>query len=519
MNEPIARAVEFESRKVYSSHQYPGYACWVSFFRGERGQWYLTCEEVTRPEIPLPQCSREQWYCLNLPSGGYDKSQYRMEVVLLESTDDMKTWKVISREPCRYHHTAGTYANQMRTRDGRFLRFVGAHYDLNPKTKANETLYESSDEGKTWQLMPPFMDARFASYPHRLRMLRDGTLVLFTLYVPLPRPGTDRPMYNIRRLDVATGEEQMLLFFSHDQGRTWQGPTSVYPSNYASETDFVELPSGDLLFIRNSIFANPGRQIVYRDGNRFTPGPLEPVKHLGKSALVPETVCLTEDNILIGCMRCSEYMWSDDLGQSWWRIQDIPVLEGGASNPKRYECYQPCIEYLGNGRVACAGHCGADDPLGLRDQYLNIHFFKLDILSKQRKQTHVHVERMFDEQQGRYPNTYKIRLTCDNLPLPNAAMEFWYVDRYTTGFDDIRKLDERMKSGGTLLKLMTDRDGVALVSLDDKDNITDIHMSYQFIVRFNADRLDRDRMPCQSPQYHCYAVCQQDAPLKPMNVR
>src|SRR5262249_31194985 len=82
--DPAVRAVEFESRKVYQSRQRPSYPSWVSFFPGEKGQWYLTCEEVTRPEKPLPQCTRQQWYEMSLPVG-YDKSQYRMEMVLLES--------------------------------------------------------------------------------------------------------------------------------------------------------------------------------------------------------------------------------------------------------------------------------------------------------------------------------------------------------------------------------------------------------------------------------------------------
>src|SRR5262245_58593486 len=85
-SQPAVRAIEFESRKVYQSAQRPSYTSWVSFFPGEKGQWYLTCEEVTRPEKPLPQCTRQQWYEMSLPVG-YDKSQYKLEMVLLESDD------------------------------------------------------------------------------------------------------------------------------------------------------------------------------------------------------------------------------------------------------------------------------------------------------------------------------------------------------------------------------------------------------------------------------------------------
>ena len=55
------RATGFESREVYHSRQRPGYACWVSFFPGERGHWYLTCEEVTRPAKPYPKMTDQRF--------------------------------------------------------------------------------------------------------------------------------------------------------------------------------------------------------------------------------------------------------------------------------------------------------------------------------------------------------------------------------------------------------------------------------------------------------------------------
>ena len=107
--EPAVRAVDFESGKVYQSSQHPGYTSWVSFFPGERGQWYIGCEEVTRPATLLPGCTTQQWYEMSLPNG-YDKSRYQMDMVLLESNDDLKSWRVISREPARFQHSAGSFA-------------------------------------------------------------------------------------------------------------------------------------------------------------------------------------------------------------------------------------------------------------------------------------------------------------------------------------------------------------------------------------------------------------------------
>jgi hypothetical protein len=308
------RAVDFESRTVYRSPEKPGYACWVGFFPGEKGQWYLGFMELTHPEKPLPRMTREQWYIQGQPVG-YDK-QVRMEEVLLESDDGMKTWQVISRRPS---DSGGGTFSQARTRDGRFLRFVWAHRSFEKDVHPGEILYVSSDNGKTWQKQPPFHDRRLFSAPHRLRTLRDGTLVLAIPFSPPYGPGTDCPIRNCTNLNAETAC-QMTLCFSYDQGRTWTSPLPIYGGQNVSETDFVELPSGDLLCINNSIFAKPGRQVIYRTAHGFFPAPFE--RSLSK--VVPETVALTEDGLLVGCLRNSHYLWSDDLGLTWYPLEGIP---------------------------------------------------------------------------------------------------------------------------------------------------------------------------------------------------
>ena len=497
--EPAVRAVDFESRQVYQPQQRPSYASWVSFFPGERGQWYLTCEEVTRPDKPLPQCTREQWYGMGLPVG-YDKSQYKMEVVMLESRDNMETWQVLSRQSDRFHHSAGSFG-QARTQDGRFLRFVWSCYSLDATVQPHEILYESADNGQTWHKQPSSFDPHFAYYPHRLRTLRDGTLVLCVPLASPWGPGTDRPTRLSTRLDVVN-DMQMTLFLSFDQGRNWEGPVPILPGQAVSETDFVELPSGDLLFINNGIFGNSGRQFVYRNGNRFTPGPLQKAR----AGTVPETVCLTEEGILVGCMRAGHYYWSDDLGQTWQPLEGIPDVSP--------EVYQPWIQYLSDGRIACAGHYGADDPIrGHPDQYISMHFFRLQV-SRQTKDTSIWVQRDFDEEQNRWRNAYTITLTCDGAPLADKELEFWYAERYQPGYGADRPLEERMEMGGELTKLRTGPDGKAHLELPHFDAVESIHLSYQLIARFNMDRADADYKPAQSPQMEFYAISHPDPPLE-----
>ena len=502
------RAVEFESREIYRSRQRPGYTSWVSFFPGENGHWYLACEEVTRPERPLSQCTSRQWYGMGLPVG-YDKSQYQMEAVVLESRDDMETWQEISREPYRHHHTVGQFATA-RTRDGRFLRFIWACYSLEESVAPTEILYESSDNGASWRKMPPFHDPHFVSYPHRLRMLRDGTLVLC---IPLRRGWGDpeHPIRTCRDLDVP-GETQMTLFFSFDQGRTWDGPLPIYGGQNVSETDFVELPSGDLLCINNSIFAFPGRQIVYRAASRFTPGPLERAlgrTEMGGANMVPETVCLTPEGILVGCMRAGSYRCSDDQGRTWQPLEGIPQI-----GP---EVYQPWINCLPDGRIACAGHYGRDAPIrgkNREDQYISLHRFRVEVRHRPRD-TKLLVERDFDSRANRWRNTYTLTLLCDDRPLPHKEVTFWYVERNHPGHDSFGKspLEERMAMGGDLLTVRTGTDGKAHVDLSHLDAVEDPHHSIQFVAQFNTDRTDPEYKPYQTCQFELYSNWFQDPPL------
>ena len=517
-SEDAVRAVDFQSREVYRSAHAPGYTSWVSFFPGERGQWYLTCEEVTRPEPPLPQCTPEQWYAMGMPSG-YDKSQYLMEAVVLESTDDMQTWREISRHPYRHQHSVHQFATA-RTRDGRFLRFIWACYSLDPSVAPNEVFYTSDDNGGTWRKEPPFHDGHFASYAHRLRELRDGTLVLAMPLAPRSGPDTQRPVRTCTDLN-ALGGMQMTLWFSYDQGHTWEGPLPIYAGQSVSETDFVELPEGHLLCINNSIFANPGRQIIYRDERQWTPATMERATNVSSwylpegadprdYSMVPETVCLTEDGILVGCMRCSNYQWSDDLGVTWWPLEGAPDLSP--------EMYQPWIHYLGDGRVVCAGHYGHDDPISgpsARDQYLVLHEFRLDV-RRRTKSTRIEIERDFDEKRNLWPNAYTLRLTADGKPLADKEIEFWHVMRYSPGHDSRNSvpLEERMAVGGTLTKRRTDAEGRAHVATPELDDVQDRHLSYQFVARFNADLSDADYKPAQSPQFDQYCICRQDPPLE-----
>ena len=522
--EPAIRAKKFASHGIYHSSQTPGYSSWVSFFAGERGQWYIGLEEVRKPEEPLPKASRQSWYEVSLPVG-YDKSQYLMEAVILESNDGMKTWKEVSRQAYHHQHSVHQFATT-RTKDGRFLRFIWACYSLDPSVKPNEIFYVSDDEGKTWQKMPPFHHEQFRSTPHRLRTLRDGTIVLAIPLSPRYGKGTDHPIRATQNLD-AVAQSSMCLCFSYDQGYTWSDLLPIYGGQIVSETDFVELPGGDLLCINNSIFANPGRQRIYRSTDpqgrtAWTPGCLERAhgkNGIGEANQVPETVALTEDGILVGCMRAGRYSWSDDLGIMWYGLEGVPDIGR--------EVYQPWIHYLGENRFACAGHFGRDAPISgddRDDQTINLHLFSIEVLRKT-KNTELQVVRDYDEDAGRWRNAYTISLLCEGEPVPDKEIEFWYAERDKPGYDGRgqRRIEERMAAGGKLIRARTDAGGnahVELSELDDLDYIhrdwpapRDVHLSYTLVVRFNQDGQYPEYKPAQSSQFGFYAISYQDPPI------
>ena len=522
--EPAVRAKNFESRNVYHGSETPGYTSWVSFFPGDQGTWYLTCEEVRTPATPLPKASLQQWYEIGLPAG-YDKSQYLMEAVIFESTDNMCTWREISRQAYHHQHSVHQFATA-RTTEGRFLRFIWACYSLDEAVNPNDIFYTSDDNGKSWKKMPPFHHERFSSYAHRLRTLRDGTFVLALPLSPRWGKGRDRPVMAARNLD-AINESLMTLCFSYDQGHTWSGPLPIYGGQIVSETDFVELPEGDLLCINNGIFAYPGRQRIYRhtasDGTvTWTPGALERSRgktRIGEANEVPETIALTEDGILVGCMRAGRYSWSDDMGLTWQRLKGIPEVGR--------EVYQPWIYYLGENRFACAGHYGRDAPISGQDrddQNINLHLFEIEVV-RRTENTTLEVVRDYDQAEERWKNAYTITLRCGEEPLASKEIEIWYAERDKPGYDShgSQTLEERMKAGGRLLKTVTDSQGIAHVALpefDDPDYIhrdwpgsQEVHFIYQLIARFNHDYADPEYKPVQSCQFSFCAIHRPDAAL------
>ena len=495
------KAYDFEKRIVYKPEKDLGYAAWVSFFPGRDNKWYIGCIEVSTNSKDTPKMSKEMWYKMILPPGyGADKN-YLYDLLLLESCDEMNTWKIISHDKQHGRGASGAFA-QAFTEQGRFLRFVWPQYSEDSDTTA--IYYVSEDNGFTWIQQAALHDNRFCSYPHRMRTLSDGTLVLvlpITAPFSVERPRTCTNLY-------ADNNMQVNICFSYDQGKTWTVPIQIYGGHTVSETDFVELQSGDLLFINNSIFNSPGRQFVYRTEKGFIPGFYEKVRYY--ESIVPETICITEDDILIGCMRGPHYAWSDDFGQTWYNLGGIPdeVINWRKAGEKGGDVYQPWIHYLGNGRIACAGHYGGDDPFH-KDycNYIMLHLFNIKTANKT-EYAEISVMRDYDSSCDMWLNSYTLTLTSNGEPLAGKELDFWYVKIREPGFDDFKSipLEEKKKVGGKTITVKTGGNGKAQVKLSELDSITDIYHEIQFVVSSNLDRKDPDYKPIQTCQYEFYTL-------------
>ena len=82
-----------------------------------------------------------------------------------------------------------------------------------------------------------------------------------------------------------------------------------------------------------------------------------------------------------------------------------------------------------------------------------------------------------------------------------------YVARDAPGYDswNSKPLAERMKLGGKTLTLRTDSAGKTRLLLREFDGITNIHASYQLVIRFNPDHQYPEYNPTQLPQLEFYA--------------
>jgi hypothetical protein len=320
------------AHRIDTSHGRIGHA---TLFAGPRGAWYLSLAEQR---------------------SGANGVRLR----LLQSGDPGLAWRARADWPLD-GAPAEAHAACM-TRDGRVLRMLRPDSARPRGAHGGEPLFVSSDSGRTWHQGPPLLPARFALYPHRVRQLRDGTIVMAAAYGEAG--GESRPGAEQRRIPA--------LFFSYDEAKTWQGPVGVLAGRDECPMDFVEVTPGVLLVFTSGNGGAPARQYVYRARNesalgeqpRLVPGPV-----LGcDGGPVPRSVVRTTDGLLLGAGPGQGYLWSRDEGVTW-----RPLDAGTAGD--RAEA--PSLHQAPDGRILCAWTRQAPDDHGQDGWEAVVHSFRL----------------------------------------------------------------------------------------------------------------------------------------------
>jgi hypothetical protein len=507
----LAEAKDVQINEVYHPAQRPGYACWTALWHDLEGTLYLAFAEKRRaPNTLWAPVPLDFWESMGLPihyhtsfcNGSRD---VLTELVVLRSEDDGTTWTESGRSPSKVINAFAWSSLP----DGGIIRAVSDDYvAFDPVYKPQLRVEVSDDGGSSWRVRAVVLEG-FQTYAYCLDRLEDGTYVLVAPYQEAFGPGrarqarhTVRPHAH-RELEYTTG-----VFFSRDEGRSWSGPQTAFPGELVSEPDFVELPSGDLLFVYAETGAAPGvqlRQKFIKVAHGFVPGPVFEVV----CGWAPERFVRTRSGLLVGAQRGAVYSCSNDEGASWHQIHGAPDCN-----------YQPRTVELADGRLLTSWHIGGDNFFGELDQWVGTHVFRLEVDLPE--PTMLALARTLNNAGSRYTNIYEVTLTQGSLPLPDRTVHFAFHRARPVPGDYNKARDPR--EAGTRRTAVTDDAGRARLDLSEYEKAPDtpnphvfdtgqMHMHYRVTAWFEPDPADPAVPACRSEVYSAYPLNMSKAEL------
>ncbi len=370
---PIANAEEFiavdhQRQTVYHSPQTPGYTCWVGTWAMPDGSLMLSFTQATGPVEGRPKAPEDVQKRLDWPPPGrpdYDMTGLDLRNVHLRSADAGKTWEQVSADPFKSCMNGVAGEAETALPDGTILRGVcGQYLPYNPELPKTGYLERSTDGSKTWGKPEILLDpAKYSTFPKRVRVLRDGRLIVIGGVAAVPADSRNREAY----CDMF----EPLLMVSKDAGKTWSEPIPVVPAEFrghwgGEEYDAAELPNGDLLCVFrrrvNEAKAEARWQgVLKKSGDTWTVGDVGPAPfpHSGH----PELLATQEGPILH--IATSGIHSTTDAGKTWQPL-DLPGT-----------AYYPHAVQSREGRIFIFGHVGSDDPYGKVDQSIVMDSFQL----------------------------------------------------------------------------------------------------------------------------------------------
>ena len=485
----FACAKDVARQEVYHPAERPAYACWTVLWPGVEGGTYLAFAEKRRaPNLTWEPVPLDFWESMGLPINYHTSfcngaKDILTEVVVLKSDDNGKTWTESGRSPSKVIN-AFAWANLP---GGRIIRARSDDYVAFDPSYAPQLRAEvSADGGTTWTTRAVVLEG-YSTYSYRLKRLADGTLVLAAPYSAGFGPGRVRAARHTVRPFVRNELEMTVgVFVSTDEGKNWSSPLTAFPGVQAWEPDFVELPSGDLLFVNSSVQGGPATRQYFRKTTRgFVPGAVFEVV----AGQAPECLIHTRDGLLVGAIRGGDYVCSNDEGATWRKIHGLPRCD-----------YQPYMIELPDGRLLCTWHIGGDNFFGERDQWVGSTTFRLE--TDLPAPTRMTLVRELVPSGDKYGNTYLIALTSGGGPLAGKTVHFAFHKRYTPDYD----ASHDPREAGTRRTAVTDEKGHARLDLSEFDGEPNMHQSYRVTAWFTPDESDVSLAPCRSEVYHAYAV-------------
>ena len=361
-------AVDHQRQTIYHSPQTPGFTCWVGAWIMPDGSLMVSFTQATGPAEGRPQAPKDVQEKLGWPPPGmpgYDMTGLDLRNVHLRSTDSGKTWEQVSADPFQSCMNGVTGESETALPDGSILRGVWGHYlPYNPELPKTGYLQRSTDGSKTWG-KPEVLSApeKCTIWPKRIRVLRDGRVIVIGGIAYVPANSRNREEYN--------GLLEPLLMVSKDEGKSWSEPIPVVPSEYRNhwggeEYDAAELPNGDLLcvfrrFVPELKAEARWQGALAKSGDSWTAGNVEPAPfpHSGH----PELLATREGPILHVATPGIHY--TTDAGKSWQQL-DVP----GSG-------YYPRSVQAPDGRILVFAHVGGDNAYGAVDQSIVMDSFQL----------------------------------------------------------------------------------------------------------------------------------------------
>lgn len=347
-----ANAVEFQgqvldyrAKQIYHSPETPGYTAWTGLWKLPNGTIQCDFVQATGP--------------LSNPTFTYP---------VLQSTDSGQTWtRTLTDVPSGWTRGMALLPNGTMVRPDA----TGLHFDatghLNYPNNNFMGVQRSTDGGVTWSSSINLVSP--GDYqnclPLVIKPLSDGRLVAMAGLTASSVPA-DKVSQNMAKA----------MFVSSDQGQTWGEPIPLMTlaQGICEESDFVELPNGDLFFMHRLQHYDANGKYLSQDRRQST------VKKVGDT-FVPQTPTtppwsgqgfpcelLTREGILLDMDLFGSH-WSDDLGQTWHNLK----VDG--QQLKTY--YYPQAVQAADGTIVVTSHVRWDDAYGTIDESIKLQTFRL----------------------------------------------------------------------------------------------------------------------------------------------